>query len=173
MKTAALLLVAVLAVSAVFTVIYTCNFFNASNPAAGVDECYFGVTCGFNTTRESETVIDKVKNFTNLIIIDSWDLTQNETVLNEICDYAANAGLKFIVYFDLISGTSPPMPAFYPWHKEWLTTAEDRWGTNFSAFICTMNSAESKSMNNATCRRPPITPMPQTNSSQTSRRWAV
>lgn len=131
MKTAALLLVAVLAVSAVFTVIYTCNFFNASNPAAGVDECYFGVTCGFNTTRESETVIDKVKNFTNLIIIDSWDLTQNETVLNEICDYAANAGLKFIVYFDLISGTSPPMPAFYPWHKEWLTTAEDRWGNKF------------------------------------------
>jgi hypothetical protein len=60
-----------------------------------------------------------------LFVIDSWDVTTNETLLNEICDYTANSGLKFIVYFDLISKTT------YPWHQDWLVTAKTRWGDKF------------------------------------------
>ena len=130
MKTAALLLILVLAVSTCLSAIYAYNVLIAPSQAS-TDELYFGVTCGFNTTRESEQLIDKVKNYTNLFIIDSWDVAQNETMLNEICDYAANAGLRFIVYFDLISGTSPPYPATYPWHQEWLTSAKTRWEGKF------------------------------------------
>ncbi len=109
MKTIAWILIVILVVSAGLSLIYAYQA-STSPRTVGTDEFYFGVTCGFNTTRESELLIDRVKNYTNLFIIDSWDVTQNETLLNEICDYAANAGLKFIVYFDLISGTSglPP-----------------------------------------------------------------
>jgi hypothetical protein len=130
MKTAALLLVVVLAVSISLSVIYAYEIFVASSSESS-DEFYFGVTCGFNTTHESKQLIDKVKSYTNLFVIDSWDVAQNETMLNEICDYAANEGMRFIVYFDLISGTSPPLPATYPWHMEWLTNASTRWYDKF------------------------------------------
>ena len=128
MKAIAWVLIVVLAVSAGAIYIYA---HYTSNTAGAADEFYFGVTCGFNTTRESEVLIDKVKNYTNLFIIDSWDVARNETMLNEICDYAANTNLKFIVYFDLISGTSPPLPPTYPWHMQWLTTAKARWDDKF------------------------------------------
>jgi hypothetical protein len=129
MKAIAWVLVIVLAVSVGASAIYAYDA-STSSSAATAEEFYFGVTCGFNTTRESEALIDKVKGHTNLFIIDSWDVAQNETMLNEICDYAANAGLKFIVYFDLISGTSGSNVT-YPWHKGWLTSAESRWSGKF------------------------------------------
>jgi hypothetical protein len=129
MKTLAWILIIVLAVSVGASIIYAYKFSSASS-VVSEDEFYFGVTCGFNTTRESEALLDKVKNYTNLFVIDSWDVAQNETMLNEICDYTANAGLKFIVYFDLISGTYGPIVT-YPWHKEWITNASTRWGDKF------------------------------------------
>jgi hypothetical protein len=129
MKTVAWVLIVVLAVSVGASVIYAYNALTSST-VTSPDEFYFGVTCGFNTTRESEQLIDNVKNFTNLFVIDSWTVAQNETILNEICDYAANAGLKFIVYFDLISGTTSQPPDF-PWHKEWIINALTRWGEKF------------------------------------------
>lgn len=132
MKTIAWLLIIILAISIFIPIIYIYQTWSRANTnAAKLDEFYFGITSGFNTTDETERLIDKVKNYTNLFIIDSWDIAQNEPMLNEICDYAANAGLRFIVYFDLISGTSPPLPPAYPWHKEWLTTAKTRWDDKF------------------------------------------
>lgn len=130
MKAIAWVLIVILAVSVGVSVMYAYKSSTAPSKV-GTDEFYFGVTCGFNTTRENEQLIDRVKDYTNLFIIDSWDVAQNETMLNEICDYAANAGLKFIVYFDLISGTSPDHPATYPWHQGWLTSAKTRWGDKF------------------------------------------
>jgi len=129
MKNAAWVLIIVLMVSACLSAIYAVQFFAASNRLS-TDEFYFGVTCGFNTTRQYEQLIDKVKNYTNLFVVDSWDVAQNETMLNEVCDYAANSGLKFIVYFDLISGTSGSNVT-YPWHKGWITNASTRWGDKF------------------------------------------
>ena len=89
------------------------------------DEFFFGVSFGGQTTQEAKILIDKVKNYTNLFLINSHDLTTNETALNEVCDYAAQADLKFIVYFDLISRVT------YPWHQTWLETAQQHWGDKF------------------------------------------
>jgi hypothetical protein len=72
-----------------------------------------------------------VKGYTDLFVIDSWDIARNETQLNEICNYTANAGLKFIVYFDLISGTADPSHQEYPWHRDWVTSAKTKWGDKF------------------------------------------
>jgi hypothetical protein len=90
------------------------------------EKFFFGVTYGQNTVEEAKLLIDKVKNYTNLFIVDSYPITTNYTtpqVLNEICDYAAKANLHFIVYFfSFLAG---------PWQQEWLDTAEQTWGEKF------------------------------------------
>ena len=60
---------------------------------------YVGVTyCGDNVT-EAKLLIDKVKNYTNLFVIQSGPLQKNLAKLNEICTYAVASGLHIIVYF--------------------------------------------------------------------------
>ena len=63
---------------------------------------YVGVECGYNNVTLCEAVIDKVKNYTNLFIISSTDIIDNSTLLNEVSDYAYNAGHYFSVYFSPI-----------------------------------------------------------------------
>ena len=86
---------------------------------------YFGVTFGSNSTADAKALIDKVKGYTNFFIVDSWDISTNETALNEICDYAVNAGFSVMVYFDFISYVG------YPWLQGWLNTTKERWGDSF------------------------------------------
>jgi len=92
---------------------------------ASKEDFFFGVSFGLNTTSEAKLLIDKVKGYTNLLVINSWEISTNETALNEICEYAVNAKMHFIVFFDFISHVG------YPWHLTWLDTATERWGSNF------------------------------------------
>jgi hypothetical protein len=89
------------------------------------DEFYFGVSFGSEHAEEAFPLIDKVRDYTNIFLINSWNVTTNETALNMVCDYASSSGLKFIIYFDFISRV------VYPWHQQWLDTAKQRWGDNF------------------------------------------
>ena len=89
------------------------------------DTFLFGVTYGQPTVEDAKILIDRVKKFTNFFALSSYDLVTNETALNEVCDYAAKANLKFVVYFDFISRV------IYPWHQTWLENASVRWGSNF------------------------------------------
>ena len=89
------------------------------------DKFYFGVSYGQPTVEDAKILIDKVKNYTNFFLVNSYDLTTNETALNQVCDYAAQAKLKFVVYFDFISRVA------YPWHQTWLDNASTSWGSNF------------------------------------------
>ncbi len=91
------------------------------------EEFFFGVSFGQQTVEEAKAMIDKVKNYTNLFLINNWDIVATETnkTLNEVCDYAAEAGLKFIVFFDLISREA------YKWHQDWVDNAKTQWGDSF------------------------------------------
>lgn len=89
------------------------------------NQIFFGVSFGLNTTAEAKVLIDRVKGYTNLFVVNSWSISTNETALNEVCDYAAKAGLNFIVYFSFISRV------IYPWHQSWLDAAKERWGDKF------------------------------------------
>ncbi|MCW4017293.1 MAG: hypothetical protein NWF00_01200 [Candidatus Bathyarchaeota archaeon] len=86
---------------------------------------YFGVSYGLNSTQGAKSLIDKVKDYTNLFLINSWDITINESALTEVADYAADADLHFMVYFSFISNQT------YSWHQTWLDNAEHRWGDKF------------------------------------------
>jgi hypothetical protein len=83
---------------------------------------YCGVTFCGNTTAEAKLLIDRVKNYTNLFVVDSGPVSKNEAVLNEICNYAVDSGLHIIVYFGLFDRY---------WQAWWLDTAKQRWGEKF------------------------------------------
>jgi hypothetical protein len=112
------LLVSVLLLSLIH--VYDCD----NEPPEGF---FFGVSYGLQTVHEAKLLIDEVKGYTNFFIVNNWDITINEAALNEICDYAAESGLSFIVFFDFISLTEHG----YPWHADWVITAKDRWGDKF------------------------------------------
>ena len=119
-----ILIVSSVAASAVY--IHYFSHFDDANFTHG--EVFFGVTFSLNTTSEAKQLIDRVKNFTNLLVITTWELcarNDNGTALNEVCEYAANAKLHFMVYFSFISQVA------YPWHRGWLENAAERFGEYF------------------------------------------
>jgi hypothetical protein len=121
MKRWALILVLLLALAFCLPVLSMYTGVSKAKP----NEFYFGVSFGGEHAEEALPLIDKVKDYTNLILINSWNVTTNQTALNMVCDYASASGLKFIVYFDFISRIT------FPWHQQWLDTAKERWGDNF------------------------------------------
>src|SRR3990172_8987927 len=90
----------------------------------GEPSFYVGVTFGGNATAEAKLLIDRVKRFTNLFVIQSGPVSRNETAMTEISEYAIDAGLHLIVYF----GWFDPQQ---PWQLPWLNNAKRRWGEKF------------------------------------------
>ena len=124
MKSALVLTLVALMIFGVSLPVY---LFCSSKSETVEEQFFFGVTYGSNTTWEAKLLIDKVKGYTNLFIIDSWDISTNETALNDICQYAVNAGLSTMVYFDYV---------FYEveqwsWLRNWMETTRQRWGAKF------------------------------------------
>jgi hypothetical protein len=95
---------------------------NWVTPDNGGTSVYFGVTFSSNSTAEAKLLIDKVKNYTNLLVVDSGPVSKNETLMNEICDYATNAKLNIIVYFGKIDQA---------WQLPWINNAKNRYGDRF------------------------------------------
>ena len=86
--------------------------------------------CG-NTTAEAKLLIDRTKSYTNLFILDSGGnpISKNQTIIEEICDYAVAQGLKIIVnvgtiYIDSWFWQSIPLDNIM---QRWT----QRWGDKF------------------------------------------
>ncbi len=125
MKLAWIVLIIALLLSSILVPI---GYFSYQNQLkAQNNQVYVGVTFGLNTTSQAKELIDKVKGYTNLFVVDSWTLdTVNETIngtsLSEVCDYAVSQGLNIIVYFAFISHQ------IYPWQPQWVEQAQQRYG---------------------------------------------
>jgi hypothetical protein len=93
-------------------------------PALGIP--LVGIEIGWNSNiSDCKAMIDKVKNYTNLIIIASPLIISNEELLNQTCDYAYNAGMYFMpAYYQDIFGNANInyTPA------SWFTSAKERYG---------------------------------------------
>ena len=58
---------------------------------------FVGVTANGDVA-QTKTLIDKVKDLSNLVVINNPEVIRNKTSLLEVCDYASNAGLSFFVF---------------------------------------------------------------------------
>jgi hypothetical protein len=83
---------------------------------------YVGVTYCGNSTEEAKTLIDRVKNCTNLFVLQSGPLQQFPDKINEIGDYAVSSGMYLMVYFGVDK---------WGFLNNWSETYEDRWGDRF------------------------------------------
>jgi len=119
LKILAAILLAILILETIAFVQPTNYALSTGNPAK---DFYVGVTFGGDTATEAKTLIDQVKNYSNLFVIDSLLISQNEAELNEICNYAVQSGLHILVYFAWFSQY---------WQANWLDTAVQRWGVKF------------------------------------------
>jgi hypothetical protein len=88
---------------------------------------YVGVTFCGNTTTEAILLIDEVRNYTNLFVLQSWSISNNETATTEICDYAVASGLSIIVNL----GVNQTHDRVWTWQFPWLELAEQRYGKKF------------------------------------------
>ncbi len=94
------------------------------NNQARPSDFYVGVSFCGNTTAQAELLINKVKGYTNLFVVQSGPVSVNETSLNEIVNYAVCAGLYVIAYFGYFNPN-------YPWQIPWLDYAKQQWGSHF------------------------------------------
>lgn len=99
---------------------------NWSNLPTEVPEFYVGVEMAYTNANVSDVreLVDKVRNYTNLFVIGSIELTFNETALNESCDYIFDAGLKIVVLLTNVTMYSYDSRA-------WLTQAQQKYGDQF------------------------------------------
>jgi len=95
------------------------DFIASSDPK----QFYVGVTYGGDSVSDATQLIDKVKNHTNLLVIQSGLLQYGHRLdeLNQIIDYAVDSNLDFIVYFS----------QYWDLVKNWVKTFDPRWNTHF------------------------------------------
>jgi len=83
--------------------------------------------CG-NTTAEAKLLIDRVKSYTNLFILNSAGnpISRNQTMIEEICDYAVAQGLKVIINVGFNS-TGRLFSRSWFWNLTSLDSIKQRW----------------------------------------------
>jgi len=123
MKFISLFLLITLAIS--FVYLPTILFYYQLENEASNEKIFFGVSFGGNTASQAKLLIDKVKGYTNFFLINNWDIALNETTLTEISQYAIDANLSIMVYYDLIPYKNQT------WIQPWFDTAKERWGDQF------------------------------------------
>jgi hypothetical protein len=96
--------------------------YDASKNVGKKQEIYVGVTYCGNSVEDGKLLIDRVKGYTNLFVLQSGLLQRDLKSVDELGDYAVSAGLYFLPYF----GAYVP-----PTFSLWLQNATHRWGTRF------------------------------------------
>jgi hypothetical protein len=115
----------VLAVSAILIIITLLAVLLIGYDALQTTEkpkAYVGVAYCGNTVAEGKQLIDKVKGYTNLFVLQSGQLQRSLESVDELGDYAVSSGLHFLPYFGAYIEQTL---------STWLETAKQKWGTHF------------------------------------------
>jgi hypothetical protein len=83
---------------------------------------YVGVTYCGDSVSEAKQLIDKVKTYTNLFVLQSGSLQFRLDEINQIVNYAVECDLNFIVYFGIQYGN---------YCNDWLENFDHRWDNHF------------------------------------------
>jgi hypothetical protein len=124
-----IVLIVVLFVSIIATVEWWLD--DAPSNASPNPEFFVGVEFAYsNNVGDLKGLVDKVKDYTNLFVIGSVDMTFNRTALDESCDYIYNAGLYFIVLFtDTLKYRQPNSTVYEALF--WIYEARQKYGDKF------------------------------------------
>ena len=89
---------------------------------------YVGVTYCGNSVQEAKELIDKVKDYTNLFVLQSGPFMSNTEVMEEIGDYAVASNLSYAV-----SGSTKNVGRGLNNEMlvSWLVEVKNRWGEQF------------------------------------------
>jgi hypothetical protein len=92
-----------------------------------IPEFYVGVEIAYAnaTASDVKVMVDRVKNFTNLIVVGAPEISINETALNETCDYIYDVGLHFVVFFTKLEAYTTYDPF------TWMVEAKQKYGKMF------------------------------------------
>jgi hypothetical protein len=90
----------------------------------GVEYAYGNNQTAQVQVTQVQALVDKVKAYTNLFVMDSVGLTSNSTALSEACDYIFNAKLNFIVLFTGLDRYSYNI-------TQWIVEGKSRYGGAF------------------------------------------
>jgi hypothetical protein len=101
----------------------TKSVFTAADDTGSTD-FFVGVEMAYDGVEDAKKLIDKIKDYTNVFVIGTPDITHNITKLNEVSQYAIDAGL------DLILFTYPTEEAAFN-QSQWITNARTKWGDRF------------------------------------------
>lgn len=126
------LLAVVLAVIVIvaFSVAWLNSHISGDESAGSSKPLLVGVETGWDSNvSDCKALIDRVKSYTNLLIIASPLILSDEELLNETCDYAYSSGMFIIVYFDDLTYSgffATTSNRFTP--SAWFTAAKERYG---------------------------------------------
>ncbi len=88
----------------------------------GKPSAYVGIAYCGDTVEQGKALIDKVKGYSNLFVLQSGVLQRDLKSVNELGDYAVDAGMYFLPYFgNFIQASLSP----------WLESAKTRWADHF------------------------------------------
>ncbi|MGD6851850.1 MAG: hypothetical protein ACQCN6_07315 [Candidatus Bathyarchaeia archaeon] len=91
------------------------------------DPVYVGIAFGGNTTEQAKILIDKTKNYTNLFVLDCGinAISLNRSAVEEICQYATDAGLKIIVNLGTYTRQN------WDWQNQLFIDIKNQYGEQF------------------------------------------
>jgi hypothetical protein len=106
--------------------------YSSGNQPKANPNAYVGVAFCGNTTAEAKLLIDKVKTYTNLFILDSGrnPISENQTSVEQICDYAVSQGLSVIINVGINTSAWSwfwQQPSLDGIKQRWT----ERWGNKF------------------------------------------
>ena len=125
MKTEHILSLILIVILLIATVSLLVSYTQSSNSPK--DPVYVGVAYGGNTTIGAKLLIDRTKGYTNLFVLDSGinPISSNQTAVEEICDYATNAGLNIIVNLGTWTREN------WPWQIQFFNSSKEKYGDKF------------------------------------------